>query len=59
MSEMKDRAEGKGSELKGKAKEVAGRGMGDPGLRAEGESDQTKGKAQGFLGRAKGWLARR
>ena len=34
MTEMRDRSKGKGNELKGKAKEAAGRTTGDPGLRA-------------------------
>jgi uncharacterized protein YjbJ (UPF0337 family) len=59
MSGMEDRARGEGTELKGKAKEAAGRVTGDPGLRARGEADQAKGKTQGFLGRVKTFLARR
>ena len=59
MSGMEDRARGEGTELKGKAKEAAGRATGDPGLRARGEADQAKGKSQGLLGRFKTFLARR
>jgi uncharacterized protein YjbJ (UPF0337 family) len=59
MSGIEDRAEGKGTELKGEAKEAAGRATGDPGLRARGEADQAKGKSQGLLGRIKTFLARR
>ena len=56
---MEDRARGEGKELKGKAKEAAGRVTGDPGLRARGEADQATGKGQGLLGRFKTFLARR
>ena len=58
MSELEDRAKGKGTELKGEAKEAVGRATGDPQLRSEGEADQVKGKGQNFVGRIKGWLAR-
>ena len=59
MSGIEDRARGEGTELKGKAKETAGRATGDPGLRASGEADQAKGKGQSLLGRFKTFLARR
>jgi uncharacterized protein YjbJ (UPF0337 family) len=59
MSGLEDRARGEGTELKGQAKEAAGRATGDPGLRARGEADQAKGKSQGLLGRFKTFLARR
>ena len=59
MSGLGDRARGEGTELKGKAKEAAGRVTGDPGLRARGEADQAKGRGQGLLGRFKTFLARR
>jgi uncharacterized protein YjbJ (UPF0337 family) len=59
MSGIEDRAKGAGTEVKGEAKEAAGRATGDPGLRARGEADQAKGKAQGLLGRLKTYLARR
>jgi len=59
MSGIEDKAKGEGTELKGKAKEAAGRAVGDPGLRARGETDQAKGKAQGLIGRFKTFLARR
>jgi uncharacterized protein YjbJ (UPF0337 family) len=59
MSGIEDRARGKGTELKGTAKEAAGRATGDPDLRARGEADQAKGKGQSLLGRFKTFLARR
>jgi uncharacterized protein YjbJ (UPF0337 family) len=59
MSGIEDRARGEGTELKGQAKEAAGRATGDPGLRARGEAEQPKGKSQGLLGRLKTFLARR
>jgi uncharacterized protein YjbJ (UPF0337 family) len=58
MSGTEDRARGKGTELKGKVKETAGRATGDPGLRARGEADQAKGKGKGLVGRFKTFLAR-
>jgi uncharacterized protein YjbJ (UPF0337 family) len=58
MSGIEDRARGEGSELKGKAKETAGRATGDPGLKARGDADQAKGKSQGLLGRFKTFLSR-
>jgi uncharacterized protein YjbJ (UPF0337 family) len=59
MSGIEDRARGEGTELKGQAKEAAGRATGDPGLRARGEADKAKGRSQGLVGRFKTWLARR
>jgi uncharacterized protein YjbJ (UPF0337 family) len=59
MSGIGDRAEAEGTELKGKAKEAAGRAAGDPGLRARGEVDQARGKSKGLIGRIKTFLARR
>lgn len=37
-----DKAENKGEELKGKAKESAGSAVGDESLEAEGKADQSK-----------------
>ena len=37
-----DKAENKGEELKGKAKETAGSAVGNESLEAEGKADQTK-----------------
>ncbi len=51
VSGLEDRAKGEGAELKGKAKEAAGRATGDPALRGRGEAEQAKGKSQGLLGR--------
>jgi uncharacterized protein YjbJ (UPF0337 family) len=59
MSGIGDRAEAEGTELKGKAKEAAGRAAGDPGLRARGEVDQARGKSKSLIGRIKTFLARR
>lgn len=59
VSGLEDRAKGEGAELKGKAKEAAGRATGDPALRGRGEAEQAKGKSQGLLGRFKTFLARR
>jgi uncharacterized protein YjbJ (UPF0337 family) len=59
MSGIEDRARGEGTELKGEAKEAAGRATGDPGLRARGEADQAKGKSKSLFGRFKTFLARR
>ena len=59
MSELRDRARGRETELTGKAKETAGRATGDPGLRARGEAEQARGKSRNLVGRVKGWLARR
>jgi uncharacterized protein YjbJ (UPF0337 family) len=38
-----DKIENKGEELKGKAKQAAGRATDDPDLEAEGEGDEAKG----------------
>jgi uncharacterized protein YjbJ (UPF0337 family) len=59
MSGIQDRAEGGGTQAKGKAEEAAGRATGDPALRARGEADQAKGKGQSLIGRFKTFLARR
>jgi uncharacterized protein YjbJ (UPF0337 family) len=42
----RDKAKNKGQELKGKAKEAAGRTTGDRDLEAEGQSDRAKGSAK-------------
>ena len=39
---LKDKAENTAENLKGKAKEQAGRHNDDPGLEAEGKTDQSK-----------------
>jgi Uncharacterized protein conserved in bacteria len=46
----KDKAAGFGKEVEGKAKEVAGKIIGDPKLQAEGMVEQGVGKAQQALG---------
>ena len=38
-----DRFEHKGEEIKGRAKETAGRASNDPGLEAEGRRERSKG----------------
>jgi uncharacterized protein YjbJ (UPF0337 family) len=49
----KHQVEGRVDEAKGKAKEVAGRVVGNESLEAEGMADQVKGKAQSGYGDAK------
>lgn len=49
----KHQVEGRVDEAKGKAKEVAGRVVGNESLEAEGMADQVKGKAQAGYGDAK------
>lgn len=46
----KDKLEGIGKEIAGKAKEVAGKVAGDPKLQVEGLVEQGVGKAQQALG---------
>jgi uncharacterized protein YjbJ (UPF0337 family) len=41
-----DKAENKGEELKGKAKEAAGSAVGNESLEAEGKGDQAKGNVK-------------
>ena len=41
---LKDKAENKAEELKGRGKESAGAASDDPDLKAEGKADQTSGK---------------
>ena len=49
----KDRVKGAAKNLKGKAKEAAGRVTGDTKLKAEGKADQVVGKVQNAVGGAK------
>ncbi|WP_395058915.1 CsbD family protein [Polaromonas sp.] len=49
----KHQVEGRVDAAKGKAKEVAGRVVGNESLEAEGMADQVKGKAQSGYGDAK------
>jgi uncharacterized protein YjbJ (UPF0337 family) len=46
----KDRVEGAGKNLKGKAKTAAGKVLGDEKLKNEGRADQVKGKVQNTVG---------
>ena len=43
---LKDKAENKVEELKGRGKETAGAASGDRDLEAEGQADQASGKVQ-------------
>jgi uncharacterized protein YjbJ (UPF0337 family) len=43
---LKDKAENKAEELKGKGKESAGSATGDSDLKSEGKADQTSGKVK-------------
>jgi uncharacterized protein YjbJ (UPF0337 family) len=52
-SSTKDRAEGTFHELKGKAKEVAGKLSDNPKLQAEGTGEKVAGKVQEKLGQVK------
>jgi uncharacterized protein YjbJ (UPF0337 family) len=52
-SSAKDKAEGKFHEVKGKAKEVAGKLSDNPKLEAEGTGEKIAGKVQGKLGQVK------
>jgi uncharacterized protein YjbJ (UPF0337 family) len=49
----KDRVKGVAKNLKGKAKEAAGRVTGDAKLKAEGKADQVAGKVQNAVGGVK------
>ncbi|MGH6839169.1 MAG: CsbD family protein [Methylocella sp.] len=46
----KDRIGGSAEQAKGKAKEVAGKAVGDTKLEAEGKSDKAAGKIQNAVG---------
>ena len=46
----KDRIEGSANQAKGKAKEFAGKLVGDAKLQAEGKADQAAGKVQNAVG---------
>ncbi len=52
-SSAKDRAEGTFHELKGKAKEIAGKLSDNPKLQAEGTGEKIAGKVQEKLGQVK------
>ena len=47
---MKDKAEGKFHEVKGKVKETVGRATNDPDLEAEGQVEKIGGKVQKKIG---------
>lgn len=49
----KDRIDGAAKNLGGKAKEAAGKVLGDEKLKAEGRTDQMTGKIQNAVGGAK------
>lgn len=49
----KDRVDGAVKQAKGKAKEVAGKVLGDAKLKGEGKAEQTAGKVQNAVGGAK------
>jgi uncharacterized protein YjbJ (UPF0337 family) len=46
----KDRVEGAGKTIKGKAKTAVGKALGDEKLKNEGRADQLKGKLQNTVG---------
>ena len=52
----KDRVEGASEQAKGKAKEVAGKVVGDSKMESEGKGDQVKGKIQNTIGGLKDTL---
>lgn len=52
-SSNQDKAEGTGKDIGGKAKETAGKVVGNESLQAEGKADQTEGKAQKKVGDVK------
>lgn len=49
----KDRVEGSFKQVKGKAKEAAGKVTGDAKLKGEGKADQMEGEVQNAVGGAK------
>jgi uncharacterized protein YjbJ (UPF0337 family) len=48
-----DRVKGSAQNLKGKAKEAAGKALGDEKLKAEGRGDQAAGKIRNAIGGVK------
>ena len=52
-SSIRDKAEGTFHELKGKAKEVAGKLSDNPKLQASGTVEKIAGKVQGKIGQVK------
>jgi len=57
-SSTKDKAEGTFHELKGKAKEIAGKVTDNPKLEAEGTGEKIVGKIQGKIGQVKNILGK-
>ena len=49
-SSTKDQAEGKFHKVKGKIKEIAGKGSMNPDLEGEGKDEKTAGKVQEKIG---------
>ena len=52
-SSTQDKAEGTAKDLKGRAKETAGRTVGNPNLQDEGTADRVEGKVQKKTGDVK------
>jgi uncharacterized protein YjbJ (UPF0337 family) len=52
----KDRIQGSAEQAKGKAKEAAGKVVGDSKMESEGKGDQVKGKIQNTVGGLKDTL---
>ena len=52
-SSTKDQVEGKLHEIKGKVKEAAGQGTGNPDLTNEGHAEKLAGKVQEKVGQVK------
>jgi len=57
-SSTKDQAKGTFHELKGKAKEIAGKVTDNPKLEAEGTGEKIVGKIQGKIGQVKNILGK-
>jgi uncharacterized protein YjbJ (UPF0337 family) len=57
-SSIKDKAEGKFHQVKGSAKELAGKITDNPKLQAEGAGEKIAGKAQEKVGQVKQVLGR-
>lgn len=55
-SSARDKAEGKLHEIKGKAREMAGKLTDNPRLEAEGTAEKISGKVQGKVGEVKTFL---
>jgi len=55
----KDRIAGSTKQVKGTAKQVVGKALGDAKLQAEGMADQTEGKVQNAIGGLKDTIKRK